>query len=771
MIKLLFRHLLWPLTRPNLLGPSLKLDSKGTGLGTLEYELPLKNGLPYSGWVRIHMALEHNGFDPVSLPPLTFNIRTHQSELARESLLLVGPGLKQGYDFFGITKVYADQDRRFTLEIFNTILALKFAKISMQPISRIEAIARLLLPRLFKHGFTSRIGARHFLKELYHFLKRTKQKGFKNALLNVVEVQQAALEYKRWTQVYDTLNNQDRALIRTQIQQFKVHPKISVVMPVYNVAEKWLRAAIESVQKQLYPHWELCIADDCSSKPHIAKALQEYAQQDSRIKFVIRPENGHISAASNSALELATGEFVALLDHDDELTEHALYLVAHELNLYPEVDILYSDEDKIDELGRRHDPHCKSSWNPDLFYSYNLLNHLAVYRTSLVKATQGFRQGMEGSQDYDLALRVLEQTTPSRIRHIPHILYHWRAIPGSVAFSPKGKEYAIGAGIKALESHFERTGIKAQVTQGLGSHRKVNYPIPTPAPLVSLLIGTRDHVDLLKGAVEGFLHHTDYANLEIIIVDNQSQEPETLKYFEELRSEPRVRVLRYDAPFNFSAINNFAAKHAKGEILGLINNDLLVIHKEWLTELVSHALRPEIGAVGAKLYYPNNTIQHAGVLLGIGATPEIGGIGGHAHKYFPRDSFGYVGKAVVVQNLSAVTGACLLLKRSVFEEVNGLNERNLAVAFNDIDFCLRIRGKGYRIVFTPFSELYHLESASRGADTNPASQARFQREVHYMRDHWGEILDNDPYYNPNLTFVHENYGLAFPPRVKKPWLN
>ncbi|MGK5088325.1 glycosyltransferase family 2 protein [Bdellovibrionota bacterium FG-2] len=755
------------LTRPNLLGQSLRLDPKGTGLGTVEYELPLEHSLTHSGWVLVNVSLVPNGYDPTALPPLTFNIRTNQSEVPRESLLLLGQN--QSYDFGGITKIYSDKDQRFTLEVLSSSHALKFSKISLQPISRLEAMGRLLFPRLRKMGL-SLTQFPTFFGKLYRLLRASGFAGLKRRLRKELEVQHAPLEYHRWIQIYDTLSDEDRRLIRAQIAQFKYLPRISIVMPVYNVAEQWLRLAIESVQKQLYPHWELCIADDCSSKPHIAEVLKEFAQKDSRIKFVIREKNGHISAASNTALELATGEFVALLDHDDELPEHALYFIAQSLNRNPETDIFYSDEDKIDEFGRRYDPHFKSQWNPDLFHSYNLINHLAVYRTKLVKATQGFRIGYEGSQDYDLALRVLEQTTVDRIQHIPHILYHWRAIPGSAALSPKEKKYAIKAGIEALKSHFQRTGIKADVVEGVATHRKVIYPIPRPAPLVSLLIGTRDRVKLLKGAVEGFLERTDYPNLEIIIVDNQSEEPETREYFEELRREPRVRVLPYDAPFNFSAINNFAAKNAKGELIALINNDLLVLHKEWLTELVTHALRPDIGAVGAKLYYHNNTIQHAGVILGIGGINGSGGVAGHGHKYFPRDSYGYVAKAVVVQNLSAITGACMLLRRSVFEEVGGLDEKNLAVAFNDIDFCLRIREKGYRVVFTPFSEVYHLESASRGSDATPENQPRFRREVHYMRDRWGKILDNDPYYNPNLTFTHENYGLAFPPRVKKPWL-
>lgn len=573
-----------------------------------------------------------------------------------------------------------------------------------------------------------------------------------------------AYDYQKWTQLYDTLTDADRAAILGRITELEYKPLISIVMPVYNVEEIWLRLAIESARKQLYPHWELCIADDNSSHPHVRSVLEEYAKKDSRIKVTYRQTNGHISAASNSALELVSGEFVALLDNDDELPEHALYMVVEELNEHPEADLIYSDEDKINERGERSEPNFKSDWNPDLLYSCNTISHLGIYRASIIKQIGGFRKGYEGSQDYDLALRFIEQIPESHIRHIPHVLYHWRAIAGSVALASGEKNYAHEAAREAIRSHLQRKGIDATVTEAANSFHRVIYPVPEPAPLVSLIVATRNRFDLLSQTVRGLLHETDYARVEIIIVDNQSNDPETLKYLREIQADERVRVIAYDAPFNYSAMNNLAVRQARGEIIGLVNNDIKVISPGWLKEMVSHACRPGIGAVGAKLLYPDDTVQHAGVIVG------IYGVAAHAHRFIHRDSPGYTSRAMMIQNLTAVTAACMVLRREVFEEVGGLDEVNLAVAFNDVDFCIRIREKGYRIVWTPYAELYHLESASRGRDDTVENAPRFVKEVAYMMNVWKDALAHDPYYNKNLTFVKEDFSLAVPPRTTKKWL-
>jgi glycosyltransferase involved in cell wall biosynthesis len=593
-----------------------------------------------------------------------------------------------------------------------------------------------------------------------------RQSGLKALRKKVWErltVQQRENDYRTWVPIYDTLTEADRHAITARIPQLLHQPLISVIMPVYNVDETWLRLAVESVCKQLYPHWELCIADDKSDLPHVRRVLEEYSSKDQRIKAVFRETRGHISAASNSAIEVVHGEFIALLDHDDELPEHALYMVAEELNACPEADLIYSDEDKLNQRGERNAPHFKPDWNPDLLYSYNYISHLGVYRTAIVRQLGGFRQGYEGSQDYDLALRVIEQIPEHHIRHIPHVLYHWREVTGSLALGGSEKEYAHEAARNAIRSHFQRTGINARVTEGYGGFHRVIYPVPEPAPLVSVIIATRDRLELLSQTVAGLLNETDYAPLEIIIVDNLSKNTATFKYLHEIQKDSRVKVVEYADTFNYSAINNFGVRESSGKVIALINNDIKVISPGWLKEMVSHALRPGIGAVGAKLLYPDDTVQHAGIILG------VKGVAGHAHKLIPRNSAGYLNRAMIIQNLSAVTGACMVLRRAVFEELGGLDEVNLTVAFNDVDLCIRLLENNYRIVWTPYAELYHLESASRGRDDTQENAPRFSKESEYMIHVWKDRLTSDPCYSQNLTLHGEDFSFAMPPRVLKPW--
>jgi O-antigen biosynthesis protein len=574
----------------------------------------------------------------------------------------------------------------------------------------------------------------------------------------------AAQNYQAWIRLYDEIRDSDRRAIAAAIRRMDCPPLISVVMPVYKTPERYLREAIESVRQQLYPHWELCIADDASPSPYIRAVLDAYRTIDARIKVCFRNTNGHIAAASNSALALAEGAFVALLDHDDVLPEHALYVVAATLAANPQLDLLFSDEDKIDDDGRRFDPYFKSDWNPDLMLSQNMFCHLGVYRRSLIEEIGGFRLGYEGSQDYDLVLRASARTTPQRIGHIPHILYHWRAAPGSTALRPDEKDYAADTARRAIADHLQQGGIAAQVGAAKVPHlHRVRYALPDPPPRVSVIIPTRDRVDLLRPCVEGVLHHTDYCDIEILIVDNRSERRATRAFFAELEGEPRVRILRYDRPFNYAAINNYAAAQATGSLLCLLNNDIEVIEPGWLAEMVSHAARPRVGAVGAMLYYPDDRIQHAGVIVG------LGGVAGHAHLRRPRGDGGYFGRAALLQNLSAVTAACMVVPKAVYREVGGLDQENLGVAFNDTDLCLRIRERGYLIVWTPHAELYHHESASRGSDLDPDKIDRFWREIEYMRAAWNGTLDHDPYYNSNLALDGLGFTLAFPPRVAKPW--
>ena len=600
-----------------------------------------------------------------------------------------------------------------------------------------------------------------FVKALFG-LPRGGLREFKNQIVNLCRVE--LNDYRAWVDDFDRRGPADEEAIRSHCTRLTVTPKISVIMPVWNTPEPYLRTAIESVMAQLYPHWELCLADDASSEPHVDGVLREFAARDPRIRLITRPANGRIAQASNSALALATGDFIALMDHDDVLPNHALYMIAAELNAHPEADILYSDEDKIDDSGVRFGPFFKPDWDPERFYAQNYINHLGVYRASLVRAVGGFREGFEGSQDYDLTLRILPHTTATRIRHIPFVLYHWRIFPGAATFSSTQHSVAMDAARRALEQHFAGKGENVEVTPGrLPSTHRIRRLLPTPPPRVSLIVPTRDRLALLEPCIEGLLNRTAYPDVEIIIVDNDSRDPATQEYLARIATHPNVRVLRIEGPFNFSALNNSAARAATGDILGFINNDIVVIEPGWLEEMVSQLMPRDVGAVGAKLYYGNDTLQHGGVVLG------IGGVAGHMEKHAVRTGFGYFGQLQIARSISVVTAACMLIKRAAFDAAGGFDEVNLAVAFNDVDLCLKIRAAGYRIVWTPYAELYHLESASRGSDASPEKSERFQREVHHMMRQWGPALEQDPYFNPNFSLMSENFAFAYPPRLNRPW--
>jgi len=571
-------------------------------------------------------------------------------------------------------------------------------------------------------------------------------------------------DYASWIQRYDRLQQDDVRRIREQIACFRYSPLISVLLPVYNSNLRWLRRAIVSVQTQLYPHWELCVVDDASTDRKLWPFLQRCARRDPRIKVLRRTENGHISAASNDALRLANGDFVALLDHDDELARAALYFVALALNKNRDLQLLYSDEDKLDVHNRRFEPYFKSDWNHELFLAQNFISHLGIYRTDLVRRVGGFRVGFEGSQDYDLALRCIEQIRREQIEHLPWVLYHWRVTNQSTAGDATAKPYAQEAARRAVQEHLDRRGIAAMVTPSHDIYLRTKYALPTERSMVSIIIPTRDKASSLQKCLESIFRKTDYPNYEVIVLDNESYDPETLEFLATLKKRERVRVERIEEPFNYSRLNNRGVEISRGTFVALLNNDVEVVNDDWLSEMVSQAMQREVGMVGARLWYPNGAIQHGGVILG------AGGIAGHAHAALHHDDPGYFARAHLAQDLSAVTAACALVKREVYLQLGGFDE-NLAVAFNDIDFCLRLRKAGYRIVWTPYAELIHHESASRGVDDSAPKQARFLAEVDYMNSKWGAILQRDPFYNPNLSLGEDLFTLAFPPRTTKPWQN
>lgn len=537
-------------------------------------------------------------------------------------------------------------------------------------------------------------------------------------------------------------------------------PLISIVLPVYNTRDSYLRAALDSVLNQTYANWQLCIADDCSTEPHVRPILDDYAKRDSRIQVVLRQHNGHISAASNTALSLATGEWVAFLDHDDTLHPHALHFVAETIAANPDASLIYTDEDKIDEYNERYSPYFKCDYNYELMLAQNMISHLGVYRRTLINEIGGCRKGFEGSQDYDLALRAIERIDTKQIVHLPRVLYHWRAHRQSTAVTADAKPYAAEAGRRAIAEHLQRIGVVGTVMPApeAPSMNRVRYALPTAQPKVSIVICTRDRADLLASCVDSLIERSTYRNYEVLIVDNGSSEEATFQLFKRLPKD-RFRLLRDESAFNFSALNNRAVRAADGDYICLLNNDIEVMTPDWMEEMLSFAIQPDVGAVGARLWYPGGGLQHAGVILG------LIGIASHVHRTLRRGELGYFARAALHQSFSAVTGAALMIKKSIYEEVGGFDEK-LQVLFNDIDFCLRVREAGYRNVWTPYAELIHHESATRGYDVLPHQTARAEQESQLMKQRWGDLLRNDPAYSLNLSNETEDLRLAWPPRIE-----
>jgi len=608
------------------------------------------------------------------------------------------------------------------------------------------AIGKKMLPRLIRSG------VRGVGRWIYEQHLRASRSGADHD------------RYAGWVWQYDTIDDADRVEIGARISKMQNQPLISIVLPVFNTPEKWLRRCLDTVIFQLYPNWELCIADDASPQPHVRKVLDEYVRRDKRIKVVFRERNGHISESSNSAIKISSGEYIALIDHDDELPEHALYMVAEAINAHPGAKLIYSDEDKIDERGIRFDPYFKSDWNPDLFRGHNMVSHLGVYKSSVVRDAGGFRVGYEGSQDYDLALRITERAARHEIVHIPHVLYHWRAIAGSTALSPGEKSYAHVASRKALTEHLQRVGLKGEFVEMERFQGNWSFSLDlVDQPKISIIVPTRDGLAYLIRCIESIRTKSTYKNVEIIVVDNQSKDPDTLAYLHAQSALTDTQVLRFDHPFNFSTINNFAAARATGELLLFLNNDTEVITGKWLEEMAAHAVRPEVGAVGAMLYYPNDTVQHAGIVLGLGEAR----IAGHSYHLKPRGYPGQMCRMHLVQEVSAVTAACLMVRRSVFDDVGKFDE-SFPVAFNDVDLCLRIRQAGYSNIWTPRAELYHYESVTRGSDLDSERKARFDSECDRFKARWGGELVSDPYFNANLRLDRAGFEFGGP-RGTKPW--
>jgi GT2 family glycosyltransferase len=571
---------------------------------------------------------------------------------------------------------------------------------------------------------------------------------------------EAELDYQQWVKLIEPLTLRRSLRQPELIASAQNEILFSFVIPTYNTPEHLLRACISALQAQSYTNLEICIADDNSTDVRVRATLSELAAADPRIKLFFRSENGHISAASNSALELASGKFIVLVDHDDVIPPYTLEVVRNYVVANPNGKIFYSDEDKLDLSGQRVDPYFKSNFNKFLMFGHNMVSHLGVYDRALIKTVGGFRKGYEGSQDYDLFLRCLGECSEKNVIHIPHVLYHWRMIPGSTSVSADQKSYAIIAARKALNDFMIQQKLPFKSVDGITAGiSAIEVTDTVPETSVSIVIPTRDRLDLLTPCIESLKHEIS-DKVEIIIVDNGSIEAKTLGYFDNLRRQLHTKIVSAPGKFNFSSICNLGVKASKGDIVCLLNNDTELVSPQWLARARAFLSIPDVGIVGARLLYPDDTVQHFGLYLGMGAH----GVAGTPHRGKPSSDFGPFGKARLVQEFSAVTAACMFVKRSVYDQVGGFDP-DLRVAYNDVDFCLKVRALGFKVVCDPEIVLIHKESKSRGMDDNGARALRLEEEAALMRRRWRDVLAADTYYNPNLTLERDDFSLAAKPRT------
>lgn len=573
-----------------------------------------------------------------------------------------------------------------------------------------------------------------------------------------MDVRLGEKSYADWIQVFET-ESRSAAVMASERQSWRCKPTISIVLPVHNTNEPFLRASLDSVLTQTYPNWELCIADDCSTEPHVRTVLRQYTERDPRICAVYRETRGHISEASNSALAIAKGDWIVLLDHEDCLHSQALHFVAEAIAAHPRASLIYSDEDKIGKNNKRYDPYFKCDYNYELLLAHNMVRHLAAFRRNLINEVGDFRRGFENAHDYDLVLRAIERINSEQVLHLPRVLYHRRFRQGSAASTSDVTPYAEAAR-RAVAEHLQRRGVDGTVVAApeAPSMNRVRYALADPNPRVSIVICTRDRADLLAPCVDSIVNRSSYDNYEVLIVDNGSTEEATFQLFNRLPTK-RFRILRDESVFNFSSLNNRAVQRANGEYICLLNNDIEVLTADWMEEMLSFSMQPDVGAVGARLWYPSGGLQHAGVILG------LVGVSNHVHRNLKRGELGYFGRAALHQSFSALTGAALMIRESIYRKVGGLDEE-LQVTFNDIDFCLRVREAGYRNVWTPYAEMIHHESATRGHDTTPQKRARVAQENLLMKQRWGDLLGRDPAYSLNLSIETEDLRMAWPPRIE-----
>jgi GT2 family glycosyltransferase len=583
-------------------------------------------------------------------------------------------------------------------------------------------------------------------------LKCLKNNGFKFTLQKIKQKLKNTSVYGDYIKQNFLKQEERKIQINTD---FSKKVTFSIVVPIYNTPKEYLCEMIDSSINQTYGNWELCLADG-SDKEHsyVGQIIKNYMEKDNRIKYKVLDKNGGISENTNECIKMASGDYIALFDHDDLLHPAALFEYMKVI-CDNDADFIYCDEAVFEKnLSNIKEIHFKPNFAIDNLRVYNYICHFTVFKKDLLKQVGIFRKEFDGSQDHDMVLRLTEQA--KTIVHIPKVLYYWRSHPESVSADINSKPYAIENGKKAVREHLKRCRIKGKVesSEEFPTIYRLTYDIEDE-PLISILIPNKDNIKILSTCINSILEKSTYKNIEIIVIENNSTEKEIFEYYKSLDKYKNVKVVKYEAngEFNYSSINNFGAKYAKGEHLLFLNNDIEVISKNWLQEMLMYSQRKDIGAVGAKLYYANDTIQHAGVILG------IGGFAGHSHRHIDRKSGGYFSRCKIQQNLSAVTAACLMMKKSVFNEINGFDE-TFKVALNDVDLCMRIRQAGYLIAWTPYTELYHYESISRGYEDTPEKQKRFQGEVKKFQDRWKKELEHgDPYYNPNLTLCAEDFSL------------
>jgi len=558
--------------------------------------------------------------------------------------------------------------------------------------------------------------------------------------------------YKWW--IAEREDSAYKHLLNSVAATIRDRPSIAIIMTVCDPRPASVRKAIESVLRQTADNWELCVADDASVNPEVRQILSDIAPSNRQIKIRFREQRGGTAVASNDALGLASSSFVMRLDHEDTLAPFAVDAFASFLGQKVHTKLLYSDEDRIDQNDNRYMPFFKPDFSPEFLHSFNYIGHLTAYDSDTVRRIGGWQSGLEGAEDYDLNLRFIDVIDESRVRHVPMILYHERAIAESAASSFYFSPHVIEAGRHALNQHLVRCSVKARVDIVAANRMyRVRYEVPSPQPKVSIIIPFRDRAALLSQCVSSIQEKTIYGNYEILLVDNGSTEASTLDLLNSYRDNSRIHILHQEGAFNYSALNNLAGEYSRADYLCLMNNDVIVIAPDWLEDMVGYASQPGVGCVGAKLYYANATIQHAGIVLG------LGGVSRHVFVNRARDDPGYFGRLLVASNYSAVTGACLLVRRSTYMEVGGLDEKELSVEFNDIDFCIKVRSAGYRNVMTPFAELFHYEASSRGRDDTEDKALRFKKELQVMRRRYGILLESDPYYSPHLTSMNDDFSL------------